>query len=376
MNASFRMVAGNLHRLWVSLMGAPHAAGAPAPAGGAPARSAEAPPGRAAATPPARPPSPSRDGLAPRAAAACARGRALVQLLYAARLKKNLPLLFLLAGGALTAPGGPRLDLLAAAGALTLVASAFMTHVNNLTDAELDRAKKPLLYAWMSADPTITRAVVGGELAVVVIGLAAFALYRLPLFAGIASFSALTTLYSYNFLVPSRAVPWRLKAFWWGHFVVCLGAYLSLWLAGHFCGGHSTWASLSGWLSLFFFVSLSEYSLFLSESAVDAVEERRLGLKTFAALLGRHRSSGLAVGVWILSAVGLAASAALAPSPAVRRLVLVAFAPALLLRGATNFVLALEHDNERDAALRSRLPDLVFWGGRLITVYTMAVSSL
>jgi 4-hydroxybenzoate polyprenyltransferase len=299
-----------------------------------------------------------------------------VQLLYAARLKKNLPLLFLLAAGALTAPAGPRLDLLAAAAALALVASAFMTHVNNLTDAELDRADKPYLFAWMSANPALTRAVLFGELFVVVAGLTAFALFRPPLFAGLAVFSALTTLYSYNFLTPSQAIPWRLKAFWWGHFVVCLGAYLALWLAGHFCGDHSSWASFSGWLALFFFVSLSEYSLFLSESAADAAQERRHGLKTFAALLGRHRSSALAVCVWLVSAAGLVAAAVLAPTPAVRRLVLVAFAPALLLRGAANFVLALEHGNERDAALRSRLPDLVFWGGRLITVYTLAVSSL
>ncbi|HEU4538956.1 MAG TPA: UbiA family prenyltransferase [Polyangiaceae bacterium] len=299
-----------------------------------------------------------------------------MHLIYAARLKKNLPLLFLLAAGALTAPAGPRLDLLAAAAGLALVASAFMTHVNNLTDAELDRADKPYLYAWMSSDPGLTRAVLFGELFVVVAGLTGFALFRPPLFVGLAAFTALTTLYSYNFLVPARAVPWRLKAFWWGHFVVCLGAYLALWLAGHFCGDRSSWASFSGWLAVFGFVSLSEYSLFLSESAADAAQERRLGLRTFAALLGRHRSSALAVGVWLASAAGLVAAAVLAPSPAVRRLVLVAFVPALLLRGAANVVLAVEHGHERDAALRSRLPDLVFWGGRLITVYTLAVGSI
>ncbi|HEU4404394.1 MAG TPA: UbiA family prenyltransferase [Polyangiaceae bacterium] len=304
------------------------------------------------------------------------RGRALWGLLHAARLRKNLPLLLLLAAGALTAPGGPRPGLLAAATAFTLVASAFMTHVNNLTDAELDRERKPHLFAWMSADPPLTRAVVAAEFAAVAAGLAAFALARPLLAAGLAAFTALTTLYSYNFLAPARAVAWRLKAFWWGHFAVCLGAYLALWLAGHFCGAGSTWGAFAGWLPLFFFVSLSEYSLFLTESAADAAQERRLGLKTFAALLGRRRSSVLAVGVWLAAAAGAAAYAAFAPSPAARRLALVAFAPALLLRGAANAVLALGHDDGRDEALRSQLPDLVFWGGRLITVYSLAVGSL
>ena len=294
------------------------------------------------------------------------RAQAVVNVFHAARMMKNLPLLLLLLGGALTAPAQVHLPLLACAGALTLVASAFMTHINILTDARLDREKKPQLLRWLASDPLVMRAALVTEGAVTVLGLIALACFAPFVALGVFVFTLLTILYSYNFLAPSKAVQWRFKAHWWGHLLVCVGAYLALWLAGHFCSGGSTPASALLWLPMFFFVSLSEYSLFLSESAVDATEERRAGLNTFATLLGRHGSSVLALGVWLISAAGALASVKWLGLSA-----LIAFGPGVGARGLTELLLALKLKG--DERVRFRLPDLVFWGGRLATVGALAI---
>jgi 4-hydroxybenzoate polyprenyltransferase len=300
-------------------------------------------------------------------------GHPLQQLLKAARFAKNVPLLFLVIGGALTGTGGVGPLLLGSALLVLMVSSSFITHLNILTDAELDKDKKPHLYRWMTADRRLMKGVLVGEAVFVLACLLVLSIWRFEVFLGLAGFTVLTTLYSYNFLVPPElAVKWRLKAHWWGHFVVCLGAYLSLWLAGHFCSLGSTPATFSRWFPIFFFVSLSEYSLFLSESAIDADEERAHGVNTFAGVLGRNKSSILAVVVWCLSALGLVMQAALPSSPEMSLMVLVAFVPALVLRGGANLVLALPRGQVRDEALRLKLPDLVFWGSRLATVVTLA----
>jgi len=290
----------------------------------------------------------------------------------AARLAKNVPLLLLVLAGALTAPARPRLGPLAASLALLMVSSSFMTHLNILTDIELDRERKPHLWRWMSADPRVTIGVLGVELGVVLGGVGVLALVAPAGAAGLAIFTLLTTLYSYNFFYPRQGVARRLKAHWFGHFVVCVGAYLSLWVVGHASGGAASPESLLRWLPVFFFVSLSEYSLFLSESAIDAREERALRLVTFARLLGRHGSSVLALLVWLVAAAGLAVyCAGLEAAP--RQRVLFAFGPALLARGAVDLLLALRL--ERDEVLRARLPDFTFWASRLLTVVTLAVLS-
>ncbi len=213
------------------------------------------------------------------------------------------------------------------------------------------------------------RSVLIGEAVFVVVGLAALAVVAPFVSLGVAVFTLLTVLYSYNFLVPSRAIAWRFKAHWWGHLLVCVGAYLALWVAGHFCASASTPASAARWLPMFFFVSLSEYSLFLSESAVDAVEEQQAGLNTFATLLGRHGSSVLALAVWLASATG-----ALWSLHWVGPHALIAFAPGIAARGLTDITLALKL--RIDERVRLKLPDVVFWAGRLATVLVLAFFSL
>jgi 4-hydroxybenzoate polyprenyltransferase len=299
------------------------------------------------------------------------RREAARNLLRAARLKKNLPLLLLVLAGALLAP--PRLNwgLLCASLVLALISAAFMTHLNILTDVELDREKKPHLWRWLSTDPELMVGALGLELGIVVGGVAVLALFAPLLALGLALFTLLTVLYSYNFFRPASAVASRLKAHWLGHFAVCVGAYLSLWIVGYCSAGRPALASLGSWLPVFCSVSLSEYSLFLAESAIDADEERRYGLATAAHLLGRRGSSIAALGVWLAASSALAAYATFGLAAALRERVLIAFGPALLARGLTTLLLALEL--KRAEALRSTLPDAVFWGSRLLTALTLAV---
>jgi hypothetical protein len=299
------------------------------------------------------------------------RSEALWNMLRAARLEKNVPLLFLVLAGALTQPSHLNVGLLCVSLALTLVSAAFMTHLNIITDVELDRDEKPHLWRWMSGDPGLMMAVLGLELGVVLGGMAILALVAPIVAAALAVFTLLTVLYSYNFLSPSNGVAWRLKAHWLGHFGVCVGGYLSLWIVGHASSASASLASLSRWLPVFFLVSLSEYALFLAESAIDAGAERRCGLETAACLLGRRGSSLVALGVWLSAAIGVSAYAAFRLEPGLRNLVVLAFGPALLARGLVVVLLAL--GLERDQVLRSKLPDAAFWGGRLLTVVTLAV---
>jgi 4-hydroxybenzoate polyprenyltransferase len=298
------------------------------------------------------------------------RREAARNLLRAARLQKNLPLLLLVLAGALLAPRW-NWGLLGASLGLALVSSAFMTHLNILTDVELDREKKPHLWRWLSTDPLLMLGLLGLELGVVLGGVAVLALFA-PLPAlGLGLFTLLTVLYSYNFLRPARAVASRLKAHWLGHFAVCFGAYLSLWVVGYCSAGQPALADLGSWLPVFCCAALSEYSLFLAESAIDTEEERRHGLATAAHLLGRRGSSLAALAVWLAASGALAAYTAAWLAPGPRERVLIAFGPALLVRGLTAVLLALEL--KRDHALRSTLPDAVFWGSRLLTTLTLAV---
>jgi 4-hydroxybenzoate polyprenyltransferase len=305
-----------------------------------------------------------------RRASPAQRREALRNLLRAARLKKNLPLLLLVLAGALLTP--PRLNwgLLCASLVLALISASFMTHLNILTDVELDREKKPQLWRWLSGDPQLMVGTLGLELGVVVGGVAVLALFAPLLALGLALFTLLTVLYSYNFLRPASAVASRLKAHWLGHFAVCVGGYLSLWVVGY-CSGRPSLASLGSWLPILCCVSLSEYSLFLAESALDADEERRHGLATAAHLLGRRGSSIAALCLWLVAS-GAITAYAVGLAPALRERVLIAFGPALLARGVTALLLALPL--QRDEALRSTLPDAVFWGSRLLTTLTLAVA--
>jgi 4-hydroxybenzoate polyprenyltransferase len=310
----------------------------------------------------------SRSIRAPLSASAGRTASALVGLWRAARWKKNLPLVLLLAGGALVSP--EPVDATAAAIALLtlLASSAFMTHVNILTDAELDASAKPELARWLSVDRLFTIRALAAELLASGAGIAWLTARGHALAGlGLGAFLALTVLYSYNYLSPGAPAARRLKAYWWGHFLTCSGGYFALWSAGlglHASGGL---AKLADWAPAFVFVSLSDYAVFLAESAVDAADERRAGLETLAARLGRRGSSVAAVLLWAAAAAGLWLVGAYAGAQQ-RRFLLVCFAPAVLWRGCTVGLLAAPLDSRRDRALRLAVPDITFLGSRLLTV--------
>lgn len=300
--------------------------------------------------------------------------RSIVFLLRAARFEKNVPLLFLLVGGAFTAEHPLRPWLLAFSLLTLAVSSAFMTHVNIITDAELDREKKPYLLRWLTANPRLMTAALIVEPLSVAAGLFALAWNgSVHVFLGLSIFTALTTLYSFNFFVPWKGAACRLKVYWWGHFLVCQGAYMSLWYAGHFCAEGSTWATFVPWLPIFVFVSLSEYALFLSESAFDAKQEKKFGLRTFATLLGTGKSSVLAIFVWLISFAGIATYGLTSGSDELRHLILTAFFPPMLLRGFAAIFLAAPRDQAQDDAVRSKLPDLIFFWSRVLTVLALSL---
>ncbi|MGK3990173.1 UbiA family prenyltransferase [Sorangium sp. So ce136] len=298
---------------------------------------------------------------------------AFLGLWRAARWKKNLPLTLLLFGGMLVSPAPVDAGAAAVALLTLLASSAFMTHVNVLTDAELDASAKPEFYRWLSVSRTFTVRALAAELLASAAGIGwLLARGRALAGLGLGAFLALTVLYSYNYLSPGAAAARRLKAYWWGHLLTCLVSYFALWGAG--LGLHTSGdaRALAAWGPAFFFVSLSEYAVFLSESAVDAAEERRAGLKTLAALLGRRGSSLAAALLWLAAAAGLSLAGALA-GPEQRRHLLVCFAPAVLWRGSVVALLAAPLDQHRDRVLRLAVPDVTFFGSRLLTVVSLVV---
>jgi 4-hydroxybenzoate polyprenyltransferase len=278
----------------------------------------------------------------------------------AARMEKNLPLLLLVVGGAHTIRASVSLPWLAFTLVIVLLASAFMTHVNVITDAELDRKKKPQLMMWLNRNPRLSKVVIAAELLLVILGIAVLwlATKHQQIALGVGLFTAISTLYSFNFITPAKGRKHRLKANWWGHFIVLIIGYMSLWYAGYYCTTGDPSQPIDAFLPLFFCVSLSEYSLFLSESSFDAEEERESRLSTLAAVLGERGCKVVALLLWTVSCAGLVWE--LLKCPQQSMLILAAFVPAVLLRGVMNLLLLVRR---WDA-----IPDLTFLGSRILTV--------
>ncbi len=297
---------------------------------------------------------------------------ALFSVILAARIWKNLPLLFLLISGyAITYHKGDYLTILIALFTVSF-SSAFMTHLNIITDKELDAAKKPDLYKLLSQDKKITKTVLIVELLVVALGLLLLLLtgaYLPALFIFI--FTAVAILYSYNFFIPGKEAENRLKIFWWGHFGVLMIGYFSLWLAGYYCGEPATSAYNHKLLFIvFFLVSLSEYSLFLVESSADSVEEKKLQLKTMVAILGNTRASLLAIFLCVLSLIGLFYVRSMADET-LRLWIGFAFAPGIIIRLLVEITIVLIRSAKLNYLWRLKVPDVVFNGTRLYTLITL-----
>ena len=295
----------------------------------------------------------------------------IANLWRAARWTKNLPLLFLLAGGVLLSSHAPPWQVLAVCVGTVLTSSAFMTHLNNLTDRELDKVKKPELYRWMSAHPKLTILVMSLEAGLTLAGIswllgAGYWLSGLSL----AVYFWLTVQYSYNTLQLSNPAGTRWKCSITGHFVVLVSGYSALWIAGAGLAPLET-ILVPNWILLVLLVSLSEYSLFLGESAIDAAEEHAAGVGTMSARFGARRTSFVALGLSLVSVLGLGALMAI-PGQQVS-LLLFAFLPAFALRLGVLAVLTKTRSLSQDHTLRSVLPDLIFYGARVSTVVSLLV---
>lgn len=295
---------------------------------------------------------------------------ALTAMVRSMRWSKNLPLLLLLLGGLLAAGGDAPTAIVFTAFGVSLASSAFMTHLNIITDRELDRGSKPQLYAYLEVNPTLSVCVLTGELMLALFGIGWLASRgSFGVAFCLSCFLALTTLYSYNFLSP-RPVETRWKTRWWGHLGAVVLGYLSLWCAGYLCTGPSDEGFFGYWVPLFTLASLSEYALFLSESAIDAPEEKQHRLQTLAALIGRPASSLVA----LVGAAGVAAVLGAEAWVNVDSLGHRALLPAVGWRLLVLLLLSLPWSPAVDRGLRAKLPDLTFHGSRLLTVVILGTA--
>lgn len=201
---------------------------------------------------------------------------------------------------------GRRIDRVAilVAESFIFVVTLLGMQLNVLTDRELDREAKPHLARWLTSAPGTLRWVIVCELgAAFVLLCAVVAIGRSWLFSALFVAAALFNLYSYNVLVPHRAAELRLKVFWWGHALVGIGGYFTLWMAGFFCATNAL--PDVNWLVLAVAASSADYGTFLVESAEDAPEESAFAMKTLPALVGRKWTIAIASALIVVGSSGV-----------------------------------------------------------------------
>lgn len=222
----------------------------------------------------------------------------ILNVISAARLWKNLPLLFIFLSGSVIGGGGDGLCLLIGVIGIAF-SSAFMTHLNIITDRELDLIEKPHLYKMLSSNKQVMRFALLIEILITLL-VVLFFLISAYYISGmmILMFTVVAILYSYNFL---SAAPQnkRLKVHWLGHFIILMIGYVSLWSAGFFING--SLSDFYQWLPVFIGISLSEYALFLFESSIDQKAEKSQRLNTLAAILGREKTTFVSIAMALLS---------------------------------------------------------------------------
>jgi 4-hydroxybenzoate polyprenyltransferase len=270
-------------------------------------------------------------------------------------------MLCLLLGGALLVGVPLEVQSLALAGMTLLSGATLATHLNVLTDVELDRRSRPHLADGLRQHWKVSRYVLACEAAATIAGLAMLALCG---GSGAASMLGigicLATLYSYNFLARDP-VKRRLKVTWWTHAIVFLGGYFTLWLTGALCSPTDHHGRIRDLWPLMGLASVSDYGLALAESGLDARDEREHGLGTLAALFGPGRTAYLAAA---LHAAVAGALIALSPnSPEARW----AFLPSASLTTTGTLWLARnrrEHRTPSDTVV----PDFAFFVSRLYLI--------
>jgi 4-hydroxybenzoate polyprenyltransferase len=217
----------------------------------------------------------------------------ILNIILAARVWKNLPLLFIFLSG-ISLGGKPDYLIAVILGIVSIAfSSAFMTHLNIITDKELDLIEKPHLYKMLSSNVKVMKTALIFEFSIAILAVIYLYFIKFQVSAAfIVLFMVSTILYSYNFFSKEPQKN-RFKVFWHGHFLIVLIGYLSLWIGGFLITGN--FENLIVWLPVFFGISLSEYSLFLFESSVDQKDEERFKLKTFSAILGKSKTTIISV---------------------------------------------------------------------------------
>lgn len=293
----------------------------------------------------------------------------LKNVFYAARFLKNLPLLFIfLSGGFLSKPQNYTILILASIS--ILFSSFFMTHINVITDYELDKIKKPSYYNALAKNWGASKIIIMLELIITLVCLTIliFLDYEYTslfiLFFNIAAIS-----YSFNFFSRSPKEK-RLKVYWWGHFLVMIVGYTSLWLAGLSVSNQFN-SRTEIWLLLFLLVSLSEYGVFLLESSIDFNEEVAFNLKSMSSLIGENNTimlSGIIGFISILFSIFLALEYSW-----LNEIYFYAFLPSMLIRLICEIFVIFVTNAEKRQQLKKYIPDILFIGTRLYTLLAILI---
>lgn len=288
----------------------------------------------------------------------------ILNVISAARLWKNLPLLFIFLSGVAIGSDGESLCFILLGVVGIAFSSAFMTHLNIITDRELDLIDKPHLYRMLSSNKNVMRIALVLELFMTIMVITFF-IIKGYITSGlmILLFTVVAILYSYNFFSsnPKRR---RLKTHWLGHFTILMLGYVSLWAAGFFLEGSFT--NFLEWLPVFISISLSEYSLFLFESSVDQKGEKEKRLKTLTAILGRQKTTFVAV---IIALISLVLLFVLLFRGAYTPLIELSFLPVSIL--IFFFLIIVSYKRLYLNSETFKIPDLIFNFGRIYILLTV-----
>lgn len=297
----------------------------------------------------------------------------LSAIVSAGRFWKNLPLLITFFSGIFCLKSENELPMVVIiVGAISvLLLSFFMTHVNIITDFELDKKRKPHLYNSLWQYPPLTKFVLWIEF-LVAVGLAGLMVYWNYWLSAvfILSFGAAAILYSYNFLLPFGDAPkkHRFKVYWWGHFLVVILGYITLWLAGFYITEPDFDLLSSPWLWCFIIISFSEYSVFLLESSIDTNEEQEQEIRSLSAMLGYLKTNWVAVMINLFAITGLLLVANGTPE---QMRLLICFLPPMLVRlGYEAYMLRIHEPQQRYKLLRD-IPDMLFNTTRAYILITL-----
>ena len=282
----------------------------------------------------------------------------ILNIILAARIWKNLPLLFIYLSGLMIGVEKPDLKVIIISLVGISFSSVFMTHLNILTDRNLDLIEKPHLYKMLSSNPTVMKGafILEGFITLIsILLLVFFDFYLTALF--IFTFTIVTILYSYNFFSKNPEIN-RFKVFWHGHFFVLISGYLSLWYAGFFSGTNTE--NAFNWMLVFLSMSLSEYALFLFESAIDRKAEKMSKIKTIAAVFGRKISTYFSILLSFFSIILLTIVYFLSNK---NNIIIYSFLPVIVFIFLFLFTVSLKRLYKKEETFK--VPDLIFNFGRI-----------